>query len=459
MNLWTFLKEHMMKNQHQTVSENNAVMTFEELIIYAEIMAEKLKGEKCCAICCTSEMSNAMALLGCFAAGVTAVPLSIKYGDLHCKKILNMISPTTFITDKDGIVEIYQIEDSTYKSPRTRPALIMCTSGTTGTPKGSMLTDSNIITNVLDIEKYFDVGVKDTILIARPLYHCAVLTGEFLISLVKGTRIVFESGEFNPIYIVNKILNENITTMCGTPTLFSIITRFASNCDELGLKNIVLSGECLSKDTAAKIRNKFKDANIYHVYGMTEASPRISYLPPDKFDEFPDCVGIPLESVSIKILNQDGKAVKEGEAGILWVRGDNITRGYYNSREQTQKVLKNGWLCTGDIALITPEGLLKIKGRSDDLIIRSGMNIYPAEIEAELKKDIRTKDVFVYGINDNKKGMQIAMKISGDFSKKDEVRDMCINLLPPYQIPSVIELVESIEKNASGKIVRRKENV
>lgn len=457
MTLWNFLREHMMKNQTQTVSEKNAVMSFEELVIYAEILAEKLRGEKCCAICCSSEMSTAMALLGCFAAGVTAVPMSIRYGDKHCKKILDMVSPTAFITDTDGTLEIYQIEDSIYKAPRTTPALIMYTSGTTGIPKGTMLTEANIITNITDIDKYFAIDKNDSILIARPLYHCAVLTGEFLTALIKGTRIVFESGEFNPMYIAKKIASEEITTMGGTPTLFSILARFCSQNRKLKLKNIVLSGECMSKETGKKIRSAFRDANIYHVYGMTEASPRISYMPPDRFDEEPDCVGIPLDSVSIKILGKDGKSVKEGGEGILWVRGENVMKGYYNANEQTQKVLKNGWLCTGDIAMITSRGWLKIKGRSDDMIIRAGMNIYPAEIEAELRKDSRTKDVLVYEFKDEKKDAQIAMKISGEFSKTDEVRDMCINLLPSFQIPTIIELVDEIEKNASGKIVRRKE--
>lgn len=127
--------------------------------------------------------------------------------------------------------------------------------------------------------------------------------------------------------------------------------------------------------------------------------------------------------------------------------------GYYAEKEKTQKVLKDGWLCTGDIACIGDSGFLKIKGRNDDLIIKAGMNIYPAEVEYELKRDSRVKEVLVYGF-DTISGKQIGMKIVGDFLSVDEVRKLCIEHLPLFQIPQVIELVDELPKNGSGKIIR-----
>ena len=170
MELWQFIRRHMLTHAQQTVCEKDAKITFEEMAIFSEIFAQKLQGIKCCAILCRSEMAAAMGLLSCFAAGVTAVPLSLRYGEKHCKTILDTISPDAVIT-------------------AIRPALIMCTSGTTGVPKGAMLSERGIVTNVKDIAEYFTMDTTDTILIARPLYHCAVLSGEFLAALVKGTRI------------------------------------------------------------------------------------------------------------------------------------------------------------------------------------------------------------------------------------------------------------------------------
>ena len=196
--LWDFLKECMMQNSDQQVCENDASLSFEEMIVWAETFAERLKGKKCCAILCSSEMAASMALLACFAAGVTAVPLSMRYGAVHCNKILDTISPDAIIMDEGNEIKVTSITDHRYQVPDEHPALIMCTSGTTGKPKGAMLGEHSIIANVEDIAEYFAIDKTDTILISRPLYHCAVLTGEFLTALVKGCKIRFYSEKFNP---------------------------------------------------------------------------------------------------------------------------------------------------------------------------------------------------------------------------------------------------------------------
>ncbi len=455
MKLWKHLKSKMQNNLQQEICEESASMTFEEIIVFAENFSKELKGVKCCAILCQSEMAASMALLSCFAAGVTALPLSQRYGELHCNKILDTISPDAVITDQDGNFEIIYIKDSVYKEPEVHPALIMCTSGTTGTPKGVMLSESNIISNVSDIALYFGIDSSDTILIARPLYHCAVLTGEFLTALVKGTKIRFYSGSFNPILMLKLLKDYKITVFCGTPTLLSMISRFKRKTDKDYLLHIAVSGECMSLETGLNIADAFCNANIYHIYGLTEASPRVSFLPPKRFKESADCVGVPLRSVSLKIVAPSGMPAKENEIGVLWVKGDNVMLGYYNNPQKTTEILKDGWLCTGDLALFNEEGLLKIKGRVDDLIIRAGMNIYPQEIESTLKLDSRVKEVFVCGYTDDKYGVQIELNISGDFSDIAEVKEFCSDVLPTYQIPTRINLLDEILKNGSGKVIRK----
>ena len=356
--------------------------------------------------------------------------------------------------DSGGEIKVYKIKDSQYIDPQERPALIMCTSGTTGNPKCVMLSERNIIANVTDIADYFELGKKDTILISRPIYHCAVLTGEFLTALVKGSKIRFYSKAFNPAKMLEMIREYKITAFCGTPTLLSIMARFSRGTEVETLKHICISGECMSKEIAQKIYASFPNCNIYHVYGLTEACPRVSYLPPKHFKDYPDFVGIPLDSVSIKIVNEYGEPCLENEEGILWVKGDNVMLGYYRENEKTCKVINDGWLCTGDIALINDKGFLKIKGRSDDLIIKAGMNIYPAEIESVLKRDTRVKEAFVYGFR-SQLGMQIGLKLSGDFNSIDEVKNLCVKVLPSFQVPSQIELFDELPKNEFGKIIRK----
>lgn len=457
MRLWDFIREAMLSNPNQVICESNAEMTYEEIVIFAEHFSKNLVGEKCCAIVCGSEMAASMALLSCFAANVAAVPLSVRYGQAHCGKILNTIKSTAVITDMDGELRILRFSDSDYIAPKVRPAVIMCTSGTTGNPKGIMLSDKNIISNVTDICKYFDIGANDTILISRPLYHCAVLTGEFLTSLIKGTRIRFYSDKFNPVQLLSLISDDSTTVFCGTPSMLGLMARIKEREERCPLKKISVSGEVMSAATSKAIKKAFSGADIYYVYGLTEAGPRVSRLPPELFGMCPYAVGYALDSVSLRVVKPNGVTAGDGEEGILWIKGDNIMLGYYNEPELTEKVLKDGWLCTGDIAVIEA-GLLKIKGRSDDLIIRAGMNIYPQEIEEALKSDSRVSEVLVYGIDNRFSGTQIGMKISGDFSDTDEVRRLCVKLLPSFLIPSVIELVDDLPKNGSGKIIRRDKN-
>lgn len=443
----------MLMSSLQTVCENDSEMTFEEIVVWAEQFAYRLQPYNSCAILCNSEMAAAMSLLACFAAGVTAIPLSVRYGEKHCMKILQKISPQAVIHDKNGSLEIIEISDSCYKPPKTHPALIMGTSGTTGTPKGAMLSEQNIISNVKDIAEYFELDKKDTILIARPLYHCAVLTGEFLVSLVKGCKIRFYSSLFNPPQILEMIKKYRVTTVGGTPTFFKMMIGFMRDTDVLPLDRICISGECLDRETGLHIAARLGRCQIYHVYGLTEASPRVSYLPPELFSEYPDYVGKPLSSVTIKIVDKEGRPCGLNKEGIIWVKGKNVMLGYYQDDEKTNLIKKNGWLCTGDVGFINKEGFLKIKGRQDDLIIKAGMNIYPAEIESVLKEDARFKDVLVYGVS-GKHGTQIGIKVAGEFESKDEVKKACLKMLPSYQIPTHIELVDDIPKNASGKVVR-----
>ena len=456
MTLWEYLKSKMQNNLGQVVCENHAEMTYEELIVFAEEYAKKLKGIKCCAILCNCEMAASVALLSCFAAGVTALPLSQRYGKLHCSKILETISPDAVIVDGNSLFQLIYLSDSKYVEPEVKPALIMCTSGTEGIPKGAMLTEKNIMTNIADISLYFHITSSDSILISRQLYHCAVLTGEFLTALLKGTKIRFYSGPFHPAQVLKLLEQHEITVFCGTPTLIYMMARLKRAENKCCLKHICISGECMGTEIAMRIAKAFSSADIYHVYGLTEACPRVAFLPPKLFGKYPDCVGVPLKSVSLKVVRKDGTMAGIGEIGVLWVKGGNVMAGYYNNPQKTAETICDGWLCTGDLALMNEAGLLKIIGRNDDLIIKAGMNIYPQEVESAVKADARVREVLVYGEKDETVGTLLAMDIAGDFSSADEIRDLCRGCLPAYQMPVKINLVAELPKNGSGKIVRRK---
>lgn len=447
--LYQFIRGRMDVHKYQTLHEENRSLMYYEVLHLAESFGQRLRQMKIkkVGILCRSELNAGIGFLSCFSAGVTAVPLSHRYGRIHGDSIIEHMAVSHLVTDETGGLEIRQIAEAV---PETEDlsdvAVILCTSGTTGVPKGAMITYANLITNLTDIECYFAVSDHDAILIARPIYHCAVLTGEFLISLCLGLRVVFYNREFNPVWITQAISAHQATVFCGTPTLMYHLCRTVRReRNTLALKVSAVSGECMSKPVAKSIRNTFPNLSIYSVYGLTEASPRVSALPPDEFDAYPLSVGYPLYSLQASISN-----------GELLIRGKSVMKGYYRNPSMTADTLRDDWLHTGDAAKIDPDGRITILGRVDHLIIRAGMNIYPQEIENALKADPRITEILVFG--ECKAGVTQRLcvhAVANDLSKS-ELLSICRERLPVYAVPDTAEIVDAIPRNASGKIIRPK---
>ena len=455
MRLWEYIKSRMMEHPEQLVCEGEASMTYEDLCIYAEHRAQNLD----CpfyAILCNSEMATAIALLSCIAAGKTAIPLPMRYGSGYYEKLLQAAQPPALITDVGGYLTDYPFSDEICKDALEKnPAVLLFTSGSTGTPKGVMLSEENLISNIKDIASYFPISKHDTILIARPLYHSSVLTGEFLLSLCKGAKIVFSSEPFQPLNILTLMKQHRVTVYGSTPTLLATLSRFIRKQDDLSIRYLSVSGECMTEGMAKAIRKGFPNADVYCGYGLSEASPRVAYLPAYLFDYFPTATGIPVPSVELRLLDKEGNIIQGAmEIGELLVQGPNVMQGYFDDEERTKCVLKDGWLYTGDLAYWDHSGMLCVQGRKDDMIIRAGMNVYPVEIENELSTDPRVKDVLIYGY---KKGdtQEIGMKLCGEFSNMEDVLELCRKELPSFQIPSKIELVDETEVFSGGKKRRK----
>lgn len=459
--IWDFLTARMREHPNATVSGGGETLTFAGLVGQALRLSRGLpKGT--IGLDCSSELNTARGLLACFAAGATAAPLSPRYGEEHCRKIVESVGLTRFLTDRGGELRLER-RDSLLPDAKTEEddlsgvELIMCTSGTTGRPKGAMITGRGLAANLRDIESYFRIGPPDRILISRPLYHCAVLTGEFLISLIRGVDIVLYDGAFNPARILETVRSEKITVLCGTPTLFYHLSLLASRLPEpVGLRTAAVSGECLTPAVAAGMRSMLPDAAIYNVYGLTEASPRVCWLPPERFDEKPASVGVPLPSLRLRVVDEQGRDLPAGETGELLVSGPSLMKGYYRQPEQTARVLRDGWLHTGDIAVMDGEGMASIRSRRDNLIIRAGMNIYPQEIENALEQDERVREALAYGLPDGRGSRRIAVKVvmADPAATRSDFLDVCRRRLSPYQIPDTVEFVERLERNASGKLLR-----
>ena len=451
--LWKWIKDKMLNYPKTRIYEKDSYLTYEDVVVYAENFS-KLLTESCYGIYCKSELMAGIALLACFAAEKTAVPVSFKYGEIFCKQIFEFIEPQYIIDDSTGSLKIVEIIDQKYQKPDETPALIMCTSGTSGTPKGVMLSEENILSNIKGIQNYFHLTAEDRILILRSLHHCAVLTGEFIVSLISGVEIHFCASSYDIQSCINTIENMKISVICSTPTYFNMLNKCIKR--PLSLKKVAVSGECLTPEVASNIRNLFPTADIYHVYGLTEASPRVAYLSPNDFDIAQGTLNHFLENIEYKIVNEAGQGVPKGEYGELWVKGNNVMMGYFKNPQLSHEKIANGWLKTGDIAIENPLGFIQIIGRKDDMIIYAGMNIYPSEIENAFKKDPRVEDIVAYGIPHNDYGQVVGIKIKGDFSKSSEIMNIAKKYLPTYARPHHIEIVNEIEKNATGKTIRRR---
>ena len=463
LTLWKTIRENMIKRPQTTVSENDFEMTYADIIRYVESVAPLL-GNGIHIVRCQSEMKTGIALLCCMAAGVTAVPLSERYGEKHCQRIEETVSASYLITDKDCgcFLAVRKLSGEPMPTELTgsgteRTALILYTSGTTGIPKGAMLTEKNLLADLDGICRYFAAGETDSILITRPLYHGAVLTGEFLLALLKGMHIVFYPKEFNPTEWLDILLQKKISVMGGTPTLFSLFSRFSKRSDKAhSLRNLIVSGEKLTRSVAERIRAAFPKADIYSVYGLTEASPRVSYLPPHLFDEVPESAGIPISGVRLKLDDGNGKEPESGSPGELCVAGDNVMKGYFQNPDATKRVLRDGWLHTGDMAYRDERGLLFVCGRKDDMILHAGINIYPCEIENELLRIPGVREALAFGIPDEICGQRIGVRVVGDNLSVDAILNFCRKHLPPYEVPSEVEISDCLPHNGSGKLVRKR---
>jgi len=471
--VWEFLKEYIFSFYQSVWFDNENTYNYKQIIKLVEVHGDNLKVQlhpkSKCAVLCNKGINNAIAILSCWYAGMIPIPLSRNYGVNHCKSIIELTEPDIVILDDtlnyqfnfkyDLSTKVFEGElySTQQEDVLADISLIMCTSGTTGNPKRIMITVEGLKKNILSIADYFKINNNDTILIARPLYHCAVMTGEFLLALCKGLNIGFYDSIYNPINIISFASAHNITVLCGTPTLFHHISLFsqkrkvAPSC----ISKIAISGECLTKEVAANIRAVFPKATIYSVYGLTEASPRVSFLPPDQFDNIPESVGIPLRDVSIKIIDDtSGIECPVNTPGLIMIKSPSMMKGYYRDRVATDIALKDGWFNTRDVGYVDEKGNLYILCRADDMIIKAGMNIYPKEIENALKTLPEVEDAVAYAVkSETGHGIAVDAVLSEPLNVKTLMKRFS-DVLPAYLMPNQVNILEKLTRNASGKAIR-----
>ncbi|MFA5676568.1 MAG: class I adenylate-forming enzyme family protein, partial [Christensenellales bacterium] len=375
-NLWDKLQKRMLSFSGR-IAFSDEGLTYKELVNTALEKASGIQGAgRLIAASGATFFEQAINILAILASGNVAVPVTTHYGEKYFKKVHSII----------------ESDNKSYEDL----AFIMFTSGTTGTPKGVMLTHSNIVSNLKGIQSYFPVRETDRILISRPLVHIAVLTGELLYGLWQGAEISFFGQPFNAGRLASTIGESGATVFCSTPTMFMHLARYADEKAFSKLRLCVTSGERLTEQAADEIKKTFPFCDFFNVYGLTENSPRVSFLSPEFYATKPGSAGVPLPDTELKIVN-----------GELLVRSPSVMKGYYMQPELTEEKLRGGWLHTGDAARQDNDGFYCILGRKDDMIIRAGMNVYPQEIEAELVGMPGITACRAYGEEDGRFGQRI----------------------------------------------------
>ncbi len=340
-------------------------------------------------------------------------------------------------------------------------AEIVYTSGTTGRPKGACLTHKNLISNIKDCSEVIKFKSKDCIICLLPLFHSFASTVCMLLPIYKGGRVVIMRTVRPFKRVIRAIFRQRVTIFIGVPSLYSILSGMKlSGLQRLLNFFINPIRLCISGAAALPLKvgqdfEKIFKRPLLQGYGLTEASPVVSLNPLNR-ERKAESVGRVLPSVKVKLIDKQNKEVAVGQVGELLVKGPNIMRGYYNLEEDTKKVLKGGWLYTGDLAKIDREGFIYIIGRSKEMINVRGFNVYPREIEDLLYQYPKVKETAVVGVFHRHRGeVPVAFVVAEVKLEQKEIIDYLRANLAAYKVPLKVLFKQSLPKNTTGKILKR----
>ena len=337
------------------------------------------------------------------------------------------------------------------------------TSGTTGFPKGVMLTHSNIGNNGFWIGENQHLGPQDRICLPVPLFHCfGCVLGVLAAVSHASTLVILE--EFNPLMVLTSIQAERCTALYGVPTMFMAVLEHSlfSRFDVSSLRTGIMAGSPCPIKVMGQVMDTMHMKDITICYGLTEGSPVMTQTRvDDSLEKRVQTVGRAMPEIEVKILDPEtGRELAPGQPGEVCCRGYNVMKGYYNNPRATAETIdEHGWLHSGDLGVMDQEGYVSITGRIKDMIIRGGENIYPREIEEFLYTLEGIYDVQVVGVPSQKYGEEVGafiiLKQGYDLSPED-VRDFCRGRISRYKIPKHIAFVSEYDMTASGKVQKYK---
>jgi len=376
------------------------------------------------------------------------------------KKFRSKVKNNVSIFDEDLLPALPYIDG--YVSPPADDdavAVVIFTSGSTGAKKGVMLTHRNLSTNTESIVQYLGLNSKDRICASLPFFYC--YGASLLHTHLRVGGSVFLSNNIFLGGVIRDIDTFSCTGFAGVPSTYQILINKTSFLKEklLPLRYMMQAGGQLPNKYIRMIAEAFPEKKFYVMYGATEATARMSYLPPDLVLKKLGSIGKGIPGVTLEVLNEHGNPIQPGETGEITARGNNIMKGYYRDPEDTRNVIKNGRFYTGDLATIDDEGYIYIIGRAKNIIKAGGYRISPNEIEEFICSIEGVTDCVVVGIPDEIMGEAVVAVVQADKVTEsigeDEILTRCKQHLPSYKIPTAIHFVEEFPLNASNKVDRQ----
>ncbi len=337
-------------------------------------------------------------------------------------------------------------------------AAIIYTSGSTGNPKGVLLSHLNVVSNTKSIVEYLRLTSDDRVMVTLPfcyIYGQSLLTTHFHV----GGSVVIENQFFYPKIVLRTMKKTKVTGFSGVPSTFMrMLNRSAIRETELEtLRYVTQAGGHMAPAVREEVARAFVPAQLYIMYGATEAAPRLTYLEPGKLSEKLSSIGKPILNVEVLVVDKQGQPVAPNQTGEIVARGSNIMVGYWNDPQATDEVIRNGYYHTGDLGRVDEEGYIYVVGRLKDMIKSNGFRVSAREVEDAIMEIDGIVEVAVKSVEDETTGEAIKAFLvlrDGEQTSFEVIRRKLKGRLPEYKIPRHVEIRDHLPKNASGKIMK-----
>jgi long-chain acyl-CoA synthetase len=386
----------------------------------------------------------------------------VVHGSRPPERMLGLLKPATCAwLQEDGAVDpdVAPAPLTALPSPTPdTPASIVYTSGSTGTPRGVVQTFGNIAANTRSIVEYLGLTPRDRAMLILPLHYCY---GKSVLQthLLAGGSVFLDPRFMYPQVVLEAMATEACTGFAGVPLTFELLRRQAASDSlaKLKLRYVTQAGGGMSPDTVRWTREAFHPAELFVMYGQTEATARLSYLPPARATDKAGSIGRGIPGVTLAVVSDDGTPLPDGEVGQLVAKGANVTPGYLGAPEDTAAILRDGWLWTGDLAWRDPEGFFFLVGRAKEILKVGGHRVSPAEIEHVLARHPAVREVAVVGVPDDLGGEAACAAVvlqPGEPPKEDDLRRFCRESLPVHKVPRHVLFTDALPRGPTGKVLK-----